>query len=110
MKRKVIAGTCLFLLAGLFIFTLAAAGQTSPATEPAPSGMAGSASLPPGEGRDVTIRVCGKCHDAGVLANQDLDAEGWKQTVDQMASSGAVGTDADFAAISAYLAKAFPGK
>jgi mono/diheme cytochrome c family protein len=64
--------------------------------------------LPPGEGRDVTIRVCGKCHDLGEFANQDLDAEGWKQVVEEMANSGAEGSDADFAAISAYLAKVFP--
>ncbi|HUO03338.1 MAG TPA: hypothetical protein VMU31_11200 [Rhizomicrobium sp.] len=104
-----------FAAAGLFLFTCAAAGQTplaaGAAPSPAPpSGMAGGASLPPGEGRDVTMRVCGKCHDAGIFANQDLDAEGWKQTVDQMANSGAQGSDADFAAISAYLAKAFPAK
>jgi cytochrome c5 len=103
MHRIVIAA------AGFFLFTLAAAGQTPPPAA-ASGGMAGSAALPPGEGRDVTMRVCGKCHDAGMLVNQDLDAEGWKQTVDQMASSGAVGTDADFAAITAYLTKAFPAK
>jgi mono/diheme cytochrome c family protein len=94
-----------FAAAGLFLLTCAASGQT-----PAPPGMAGSAALPPGEGRDVTMRVCGKCHDAGIFANQSLDAEGWKETVNQMASSGAEGTDADFAAIAAYLTKAFPAK
>lgn len=92
--------------AGLFLLTCAAVGQTPPA----PPTMAGSAGLPPGEGRDQTIRVCGKCHDAGIFADQGLDAEGWKQVVDEMASSGAQGSDADFAAISAYLAKAFPAK
>lgn len=99
-----------FAAAGLFLFTCAAAGQTPSPSNGAPPGMAGSAMLPPGEGRETTIRVCGKCHEAGLLANQDLDAEGWKQTVNQMASSGAEGSDADFAAISAYLAKAFPAK
>jgi competence protein ComEA len=100
MHRIVFAAT------GVFLFTMGAAGQTPPA----PSGTGPIAQLPPGEGRDVTIRVCGKCHDAGIFANQDLDAEGWKQTVDEMASSGAQGTDADFAVISAYLTKAFPAK
>jgi mono/diheme cytochrome c family protein len=91
-----------FVAAGLFFLTCAAAGQTPP---PVSSGA-----LPPGEGRDVTLRVCGKCHDPAAFATQDLDAEGWKQTVDQMASSGAQGSDADFAAITAYLTKAFPAK
>jgi hypothetical protein len=100
-----------FTAAGFFLFTMVAAGQTSPAAgQAAPPSMAGSAALPPGEGRDATMRVCGKCHDAGIFANQSLDAEGWKETVNQMASSGAEGSDADFAAITVYLTKAFPAK
>ena len=94
-----------FAAAGFYLAALAAAAQTVPPA--APPGMAGAARLPPGEGRDATIRVCGKCHDAGVLANQSLDAEGWKQTVDEMAKM-ADGTDDDFAAITRYLTKAFP--
>ncbi|HXS05364.1 MAG TPA: hypothetical protein VN723_01135 [Rhizomicrobium sp.] len=103
-----------FTAAGFYLFTLglfalAAAAQTAPPVPASPPGMAGAASLPPGAGRDATIRVCGKCHDAGLLASQDLDAEGWKQTVDEMARM-AEGTDNDFAAITAYLTKAFPAK
>ena len=41
------------------------------------------------------------------FANQALDAEGWKQTVDEMARM-ADGTNDDFAAITSYLTKAFP--
>ena len=105
MHRNV--GPVFFLLA-LCVFSWGAAGQTPPVPGAAPSGTGPVAQLPPGEGREVTIRVCGKCHDAGTFANQDLDAEGWKQTVDEMASSGAEGSDADFAAVTAYLTKAFP--
>ena len=94
-----------FAAAGFYLVALAAAAQATP---PAPPGMAGAARLPPGEGRDATIRVCGKCHDAGIFANQALDAEGWKQTVDEMTKSDADSTDADFAAITRYLTKAFP--
>ena len=82
------------------------AAQTPPSSPP---GMAGAASLPPGEGREATMRVCGTCHDAGTLASQDLDREGWKQTVDEMAKMSD-GTEDDFAAITAYLTKAFPAK
>ena len=96
-----------FAAAGIYLFTLAAAAQTVPPA--APPGMAGAARLPPGEGRDATVRVCGKCHDAGVFENQALDAEGWKQTVDEMARM-ADGTNDDFAAITRYLTKAFPAK
>ena len=96
-----------FAAAGFFLAALAAAAQTVPPA--APPGMAGAARLPPGEGRDATIRVCGKCHDAGIFANQALDAEGWKQTVDEMAKM-ADGTNDDFADITRYLTKAFPAK
>ena len=100
-----------FAAAGFYLIALrllvgAAAAQTSPG---APPGMAGAARLPPGEGRDATIRVCGKCHDAGIFANQALDAEGWKPVVDEMAKMSD-GTNDDFAAITAYLTKAFPAK
>jgi len=44
-----------------------------------------------------------------LLVSQDLDREGWKQTVDEMAKMSE-GTDDDFAAIAAYLTKAFPPK
>ena len=95
-----------FYLLALYPFAEAAAGQTPGGPPP---GMAGAAKLPPGEGRDATIRVCGKCHDAGIFANEAQDAEGWKQTVDEMAGM-AEGTDDDLAAITRYLTKAFPAK
>ena len=97
-----------FCLLALYLLIGAAAAQTAPGASP-PPGMAGAASLPPGAGREATIRVCGTCHDAGVFAEQDLDAEGWRQTVEEMARMSD-GTADDFADITAYLTKAFPGK
>lgn len=44
-----------------------------------------------------------------MLANQALDAEGWKPVVDEMAKMSD-GTDDDFAAITRYLTKVFPAK
>jgi cytochrome c5 len=109
MHRIFFAAAGLYLLT-LYLLTLGVAAQTAPpaaASTVPPPGMAGAAKMPPGEGRDATIRVCGKCHDAGIFANQALDAEGWKQTVDEMARM-ADGTNDDFAAITRYLIKAFP--
>ena len=68
------------------------------------------ASLPEGPGRDVTIKVCSQCHSPEIVAQQKLDAKGWKDVVNQMASNGANGTDADFDAIAKYLATAFPAQ
>ena len=64
--------------------------------------------LPPGEGRAVMIRVCSQCHTPDQAADQQLDAAGWKDLVDQMAAKGATATDAEFDAIVQYLAQAFP--
>ena len=99
-----------FAAGGFYFLVLAAAAQTSSGAPPsAPPGMAGAARLPPGEGRDATIRVCGKCHDAGIFESQTLDAEGWKPVVDEMAKMSD-GTSDDFTAITAYLTKSFPAK
>jgi competence protein ComEA len=65
-------------------------------------------SLPLGDGRDVMIRVCSKCHDPELAADQQNDRAGWKDLVDQMASKGADATDAELEQIVDYLAKAFP--
>ena len=95
MRRICFAAACLVLSA------LAAWAQMPP--EP-------GAKLPPGDGRDLVMKTCSKCHTPDIVAEQTLDAEGWKELVDQMAGNGAQGSDDDFAKISDYLAKSFPAK
>lgn len=91
-----------FIAAALLLSTLAAAAQ--------PAGDAPGAKLPPGEGRDLVMRACSKCHVPDIVANQTLDADGWRELVNQMASNGAQATDAELDQITAYLTKAFPPK
>jgi mono/diheme cytochrome c family protein len=67
-------------------------------------------SLPDGPGRDVTVRVCSQCHSPEIAAHQTLDAQGWKDLVNQMANNGANATDAEFDTITTYLTTAFPQK
>ena len=64
--------------------------------------------FPPGDGREITIKVCSQCHTLDVIAEQQLDEDGWKNMVDQMASMGASATEAQLDQIVHYLAKAFP--
>jgi competence protein ComEA len=64
--------------------------------------------LPAGPGRELMIRVCSQCHSPDTAADQQLDQEGWKSLVDQMASRGADATDAELDEIVQYLATAFP--
>jgi mono/diheme cytochrome c family protein len=66
--------------------------------------------LPPGPGRDVTVRVCAQCHSPEIVSSQTMDAQGWKDLVNQMANNGAQATDAEFDTISKYLAASFPAK
>ncbi len=66
--------------------------------------------LPEGPGRDVTVRVCAQCHSPEIVAQQSMDAAGWKALVDQMANNGANATDAEFDTIAKYLAASFPPK
>jgi cytochrome c5 len=96
-----------FAAAGIFLLTLAAAAQTPP---PSSGGEPPGAKLPPGEGRDLVMRACSKCHDPSIAAGEDLDGAGWKLLVDQMAANGANASDDEFAQIVAYLTKAFPAK
>jgi competence protein ComEA len=64
--------------------------------------------LPAGDGREVMVRVCSQCHSPEVAAHQNLDAQGWKDLVNQMANNGANATDAEFDTITKYLTASFP--
>ena len=91
-----------FCAAALLLMSgLTAGAQTS-------SGPTDEPTLPPGPGRELMIRVCSQCHSPDVVAGQQLDRAGWTRVVDQMASQGAVATDAEFDEIVQYLAAAFP--
>ena len=95
--RTLLFAAALALLSGL----TAAAQNASQPTDEYPK-------LPAGPGRDVTIRVCSPCHSPDLVADQQLDPEGWKRLVDQMAESGATATEEEFGEIVRYLANAFP--
>lgn len=66
--------------------------------------------LPPGEGRELTITVCSPCHQPEMVTDQQLDEDGWKEIVDQMVANGATASGAERTQIVQYLAKAFPPK
>jgi hypothetical protein len=69
---------------------------------------AGAELLPPGPGRDATVRVCSACHELGVVSQKQLDPAGWFDIVQMMKDRGANVGDAETTEIVAYLAKAFP--
>ncbi len=69
-----------------------------------------AATLPPGEGRETTVRVCGVCHEPQRAASVRLTREGWEEVVAKMVGLGARGTDAELKAVTDYLATTFKGE
>ena len=64
--------------------------------------------LPPGPGREVTIRACSTCHALDVVANQHLSSQEWTNVVQTMSARGTVATPEELNKIQSYLANAFP--
>jgi competence protein ComEA len=61
--------------------------------------------LPEGKGKDTFVKVCGACHDAGVVVTMHNSKADWQTTVDDMKGRGADASDGDFKTIVDYLAK-----
>lgn len=61
--------------------------------------------LPPGPGKDVVMRVCTACHEAGQFAYARMTPQEWDSEIAKMQSAGAYMTTDEQLAISAYLAK-----
>src|SRR5437016_4656242 len=86
------------------------ASLTAGAQQQAPAPNDEHPKLPAGDGRELTIRVCSTCHEVEKVTEEQLDLDGWKMVVDQMASMGADATEEQLDQIVRYLAKAFPAE
>ncbi|MGO4212690.1 hypothetical protein AB4043_17925, partial [Terriglobus sp. YAF25] len=64
--------------------------------------------FPAGPGRDVTLRVCSRCHSPNNILSRPQNREGWEATIAKMVDMGATASDEDFAAILDYVSKNFP--
>ncbi len=101
----------IFCLLFLLFLSYNAGGTTiAPGQEPAGSTTPGgnASLLPPGPGRDLTIKVCSGCHLPVIAAKQGLSKQGWSDLVDVMSARGAVATDKELDQITDYLARSFP--
>ena len=63
--------------------------------------------LPEGPGKKEVLTLCRECHDLDTVIAENRTKEGWKKTVAKMGERGAEGTDEQFDAVIAYLAKNF---
>ena len=64
--------------------------------------------FPPGDGRELTLRTCGKCHSPTIVLAYGQKREGWEKTITKMVGLGATGSDEDFTDIADYLTANFP--
>ena len=69
--------------------------------------LAQAQDLPEGPGKDVTNRICGACHEAGVVTKYHNSKDDWQPVVDDMRGRGADGSDDDFKTIVNYLGRFF---
>lgn len=84
--------------------------RTPPAARPAPtSAVAGNAALPDAQGKQLVVRICGKCHGAGTFAADRMSREEWKAEVDDMVARGAEGTREEIQTVVDYLATHLAG-
>jgi competence protein ComEA len=79
----------------------AVAGSTQEAAQPAKQ------ELPPGEGKDLLVKVCTGCHQVSVITSQHKSESKWTDTVVEMRNRGANGSDEDMEKIIHYLATNF---
>jgi competence protein ComEA len=69
-----------------------------------------AATMPEGPARELTVKVCGQCHEPQRSASLRLTREGWEAVVAKMAGLGAPATAAEFEQITDYLATNFKGE
>jgi len=64
--------------------------------------------LPDGAGKAIVQKMCVSCHSLKTVTANRATKEEWSDTVQQMVSRGAEGTDEEIATVIDYLAKNFP--
>jgi competence protein ComEA len=69
-----------------------------------------AATLPEGPARELTVKVCGQCHEPQRAASVRLTREGWGEVVAKMVGLGARASDAELEQITDYLATNFKGE
>jgi competence protein ComEA len=64
--------------------------------------------LPEGPGRDITVKLCGNCHGADVVASVRHTPEGWRDVITRMVAVGTKGTEEELDTVARYLSTQFP--
>lgn len=64
--------------------------------------------VPPGLGRQPTVRVCSGCNELAPSISLHQDRDGSKAVINKMISLGAQESEQDFSEILGYLAQNYP--
>jgi competence protein ComEA len=98
------------LLTGGMVVALSAVARTSALAGQSAAGSEKQEhpEFPAGDGRDVVLRLCAKCHSPNIILASGQDRKGWENTITKMARLGATGTDEDYSDIADYLTANFP--
>ena len=96
------------LLRSLFVF-VAGSGAVLIAVvaSPSPPLLAAQSVLPEGPGRDVTLKICSKCHGAETVASARHTPDGWREVIARMVTTGAQGSAQELDTVAQYLATHF---
>lgn len=87
------------IAAAIVVIGLAAAATAFAQQSPSPPTISAPA---------VIQRDCVGCHDIGMAAGKGRTPQDWSDVVDRMVDHGLMESDAELAAVKAYLAKALP--
>jgi competence protein ComEA len=71
------------------------------------AGAAAWAQLPDAPGREITVKVCGNCHDVNVITGYHQGTQAWSDVISKMIEKGAQATDDQFNTVLDYLVKNF---
>ena len=63
--------------------------------------------LPEGPGKEQVKKICTGCHSLKTVTSKHQSADAWEQTVEQMVSKGANGSDEDIEKVEKYLSVHF---
>jgi competence protein ComEA len=75
-----------------------------------PAAVAAQSVLPEGPGRDVTLRLCGKCHGAETVASVRHTPAAWRDVIAKMVAAGAQGSEQELDTVAQYLSTHFPAE
>jgi competence protein ComEA len=93
LRDRIISPVLAIMAALILSASPAAAGQDSP--------------LPAGAGKQVVERVCSGCHEIDTVIMVRRTKIAWEETVSDMASRGATGSDEELSAVVQYLTEFF---